>query len=206
MEVLRAFVEHKEQIHEEVDPASLKPISKVFDLRWWGILFLEHADENNTTLQNSFEKEIQKWLADGKDFIQGEDVENLLKEIKLVIKKVCKYPALLKSAQKQSIVKAQWNVMKMNPALQDLGNLNQALIRVSLAPNSKAGCEQSNSKYYRAKNKYNSTMQIPMIQARMRVGPNINGPPLHQFQCDNVLQYWVDNSPILDQRGLTQSE
>ena len=50
MEVLRAFVEHKEQIHEEVDPASLKPISKVFDLRWWGILFLQHADEKNTTL------------------------------------------------------------------------------------------------------------------------------------------------------------
>ena len=50
MEVLRAFVEHKEQFHEEVDPASLKPISKVFDLRWWGILFLQHADEKNTTL------------------------------------------------------------------------------------------------------------------------------------------------------------
>ena len=95
-----------------------------------------------------------------KDFIQGEDVENLWKEIKLVIKEVCKYPALLKSAQKQSTVKAQWNVMKMNPAIQDLGNLNQALIRVSLAPNSEAGCEQSNSKYNRAKNKYSSTMQI----------------------------------------------
>jgi len=109
----------------------------------------------------------------------------------LVIKEVCKYPALLKSAQKQSTVKAQWNVMKMNPAIQDPGNLNQALIRVSLAPNSEADCEQSNSKYNRAKNKYSSTMQIPMIQARMRVGSN--GPPLHQFQCDNVLQYWIEH-------------
>ena len=41
-------------------------------------------------------------------------------------------------------------------------------------------------------------MKIPMIQARMRVGSN--GPPLHQFKTDQILQYWLKNHQRLAEK------
>ena len=72
-----------------------------------------------------------------------------------------------------------------------------------MAANAEAGCEQSNSKYNRAKNKYSTTMQLPMIQARMRVGSN--GPPMHLFNPEPVLEYWITNRHRLAQKQWMQA-
>ena len=55
-------------------------------------------------------------------------------------------------------------------------------------PDSEAGCEQSNSKFNRAKNKFSSTMSLEVIQARMRAGPN--GPSLHLFRPGQYVKHW----------------
>ena len=67
-----------------------------------------------------------------------------------------------------------------------------------MAANAEAGCEQSNSKYNRAKNKYSTTMQLPMIQARMRVGSNV--PRMHLINPEPVLEYWITNRHRLAQK------
>ena len=59
-------------------------------------------------------------------------------------------------------------------------------------PNSEAGCEQSNSKYSRMKNKLSSSMQLPMIKACM--GAKSNGPPLHQFNPSLIRLKWLADS------------
>ena len=67
-----------------------------------------------------------------------------------------------------------------------------------MAANADAGCEQSNIKYNRAKNKYITAMRIPMIQAIMRFGSN--GPPMHLFNPEPVLEYWITNRHRLAQK------
>ena len=64
--------------------------------------------------------------------------------------------------------------------------------RMQLAPNSQAGCERSNSKYERYKNKYSSRMGLEIIRARARAGEN--GPPLPQFPASKARQFWEDNN------------
>ena len=76
------------------------------------------------------------------------------------------------------------------PSLDVLHRIPAVIIRVSVASNA-AGCEQSNSKYNRAKNKYSTAMKLPMIRARMRVGSN--GPPIHLFNPEPVLEYWIEH-------------
>ena len=72
-----------------------------------------------------------------------------------------------------------------------------------MASNSEAGCEQSNSKFNRSKNKLSSTMKLPMIKARMR--PGSNGPHLHLFNPEPVLQYWQENHHRLAQKTWVKS-
>ena len=99
-------------------------------------------------------------------------------------------------------MKHQWNVVFQHPDLQILKPLESAINRLTMAANSE-GCEQANSKYNRAKNKLSSTMKLPMIKARMRVGSN--GPPLHLFNSDPILDYWKDNHHRLAQKSWIQS-
>ena len=42
-------------------------------------------------------------------------------------------------------------------------------------------------------------MKLPMIRARMRVGNN--GPPLHLFNADPILEYWQANHHRLAQKS-----
>ena len=85
-----------------------------------------------------------------------------------------------------------------DPYLDELIRLPTVILRVCMTANAEAGCEQSNSKYNRAKNKYSTTMKLPMIKARMRVGSN--GPPIHQFNPEPVLEYWLANRHRLAQK------
>ena len=65
---------------------------------------------------------------------------------------------MLKNAQKQNFISEQWAIILENPVLFDLSYFPQILTRVCLAPISECGCEQSSSKYNRAKNKLSSVM------------------------------------------------
>ena len=77
------------------------------------------------------------------------------------------------------------------PLLANCNLIKNVAQRVCLFPNSEAGCEQSNSKYNRAKDKLGSRMDLDMIRARMRAGSN--GPPLHLFNPAPVRKYWIEN-------------
>ena len=70
--------------------------------------------------------------------------------------------------------------------------------RVTTLPNSEAGCEQSNSKYNRAKHRYASVMSVDMIKTRMQVGSN--GTPLHLFDAEIVRIFWKANGHRLAQK------
>ena len=107
--------------------------------------------------------------------------------MKIVITELMKSEALFKQTIKKDTVKSQWDLVLQHPHLDELRRLPSVILRVSLSANSEAGCEQSNSKYNRAKNKYSTTMKLPMIRARMRVGSN--GPPIHVFNPTPVLEY-----------------
>ena len=97
----------------------------------------------------------------------------------------------MKKAVSLKNLKAQWDMVLQHPNLDDLHRVPAVIIRVSVASNAEAGCEQSNSKYNRAKNKYSTAMKLPMIRARMRVGSN--GPPIHLFNPEPVLEYWIEH-------------
>ena len=92
----------------------------------------------------------------------------------------------------------QWKIIFKHPLLEDVDHLKSVTTRVCMASNSEAECEQSNSKFNRSKNKLSSTMKLPMIKARMR--PGSNGPPLHLFNPEPVLQYWQENHHRLAQK------
>ena len=107
------------------------------------------------------------------NFIKGENISILENDLKQVVVQLMKNIHFWKKAIQQKNLKSQWDVVS-------------------------GGCEQSNSKYNRAKNKYSTTMQLPMIQARMRVGSN--GPPMHLFNPEPVLEYWITNRHRLAQK------
>ena len=107
------------------------------------------------------------------------------------------------SSHSESTIKGQWNTIFEHPDLQNLETVKRIVRRLMMAPNSEAGCEQSNSKFNRAKNKLSSTMKLPMIKARMRVGTN--GPPLHLFNAEPVLDYWVENHHRLAEKTWIKS-
>ena len=124
------------------------------------------------------------------------NVEKIQEELYRVFD--CSELSTLKQAQKLSILRDQWDLILANPLLHNLTFLSQIISRLILSPNSEAGCEQSNSKYNRAKNKYSSTMGLEMIRARMRVGSN--GPPIHLFRTNEQVKYWKFNKHRLAEK------
>ena len=63
--------------------------------------------------------------------------------------------------------------------------------QIQLSPESQAGCEQSNSKFARYKNKHSNKMGIPMCRARQWGGEN--GPPMNLFPAKKVFLHWKKN-------------
>ena len=126
----------------------------------------------------------------GMEFFPGENVETLQRDLKLIFTELMKTKQrleLLKKVVTSRNLKEQWDLILKHPNLDNLHRIPSVVIRVSVASNAEAGCEQSNSKYNRAKNKYSTAMKLPMIKARMRVGSN--GPTIHQFNAESVLEY-----------------
>ena len=202
MKVLKTFMKHKTELHELHDPAGLTEISKVFDLRWWQLFLVEQNldDRTDSTKLWNF---IKNHLDKGSKFVPGMDLGPVLSDLKMVAKTWIDTPNMASLAAKENIMKHQWKIVFQHPDLQNLKSLEGAINRLTMAANSEAGCEQSNSKYNRAKNKLSSTMKLPMIKARMRVGSN--GPPIHLFNDDPVLNYWKENHHRLAQKTWVQS-
>ena len=191
-------MKHKKEIHAAADPNGLEQMSRVLDLRWWNVFRLEKVDCEPKEIQTYVFEKLKKKLHDGCEFIPGEDIIILERDLKIVVNELMKSDALLKKAITKDTLKAQWDIVLEHPYLDELERLPSVIIRVCMGANAEAGCEQANSKYNRAKNKYSSTMKLPMIRARMRVGSN--GPPIHMFNPEPVLDDWIDNRHRLAQK------
>ena len=105
---------------------------------------------------------------------------------------------LLKLMQLKKHIYQQWRIILDNSKVPFCGVLRKLIKRVQRAPNGQAGCERSNSKYARYKNKYSNRMGIEIIRSRARAGEN--GPPLPSFPAAKARQYWQDNNHRLAQK------
>ena len=137
-------------------------------------------------------------LVAGEDFIHGEKTESLMTDLRAVILQLKETPQMLEVAAREDTIMKQWKVIFKHSLLEDVDHLKSVITRVCMASNSEAGCEQSNIKFNRSKNKLNSTMKLPMVKAHMR--PGSNGQPLHLFNPEPVLQYWQENHHRLAQK------
>jgi len=102
-------------------------------------------------------------LQEGKHCIPGEDIETIASDLKVVVAVAMKNTSFFQKSCKEKSFMSRWNFMLEHPDLYSLRRLPTTVIRLGVAANSEAGCEQSNSKYNRAKNKYSTNMKLPMI-------------------------------------------
>ena len=149
-------------------------------------------------------KSVEQNFKQGIKFISGINEMALMSELRQVIVQLKSSIQMLDVAIQQDVIAEQWKVIFKHPLLQNLDLLKSVLTRVSTSSNSEAGCEQSNSKFNRAKNKLSSTMKLPMIKARMRVGSN--GPPLHMFNAEPVLNYWQEDHRLAQKSWIQSME
>ena len=63
--------------------------------------------------------------------------------------------------------------------------------RLAIAPNAQAGCERTNSVYNLFKTKLSTCMELPIIQARLRI--KTNEPPRSLFNPKPVRILWPQN-------------
>ena len=107
---------------------------------------------------------------------------------------------LLQAASVKKHVSGQWSGICNITSVSNLKVLKLTITaeKVALMPNSQTGCEQSNSKYNRAKDKLGNKISVDMIKARMRVGSN--GPLVHMFNPVPVREYWIQ-----DQHKVTEN-
>ena len=123
---------------------------------------------------------------------EGCDIPKLKVEICTAINALFRNEGILfKTSKAHEHLKDQWSGICNIPNVESCQVLKCTAERVCLMPNSEVGCEQSNSKYNRTKDKMGSRMDIEMIRARMRAGSN--GPPLHMFNPTPVREYWLRN-------------
>ena len=83
-------------------------------------------------------------------------------------------------------------------SLEEEVSLWNVINRMTCMPNHEAGCERGYSNYNRAKNKLSSTMKMPKILARNRVGAN--GPPLHLFNPAPIVTHWKKHHTLLAEK------
>jgi hypothetical protein len=189
-QVLTTFEKHKDEIHDEVDPPGLTALSQLFDVRLWPSLDSKESSKE-------IKKQLIDKIKDAEDFFIGEDLAILASEVGQVVDFIFE-KKLLSKLQNNDTITRQWKDILPHPSIKDCSTFYNCCYRVTTLPNSEAGCEQSNSKYNRAKNKYSSVMSVDMIQTRMRVGSN--GPPIHLFDAESIRIYWRANGHRLAQK------
>ena len=70
--VLESFMKHKHEMVEEVDPVSLEPISKVFDIRSWRFKKVENIGLSED-FSRVMEEDVRENLIAGQDYMGGEN-------------------------------------------------------------------------------------------------------------------------------------
>ena len=196
------FLKAKREIHAAEDPDILEPLSDFFDMRNWNAASFDpelhevDGHENGIEFKQEVEKMLQK-LEEGKDFyadLEATKVKLQAHEFLLeVMNSEQKRQKLLLKARNKKHIIDQWKVfLEQIPEMKQqtcFDLLIKLVKRSALAPNSQAGVERANSTYNLFKNSLTASMQLPIIQARLRI--KINGPPLSLFEPSSVRKYWL---------------
>ena len=183
-EIATKFRISKENVHADSDPGFLDPLSECFDIRNWNI----------DTFENEFQGFLQHFIdtiTNHEDYFTNLNVKQIkdaLIRCLTLIKKENMRPSM--SSERHII--DQWRIILEHPRSGEVEVLKKAIKRIQLSPNAQSGCERSNSKYSRFKNKYSNRMGIEIIRARSRAGEN--GPPLTMFPRERFFKYWVENN------------
>lgn len=120
MKILKVFLRHKKEIHEENDPKGMKQISKIFDIRWWEVCRLENIDTPENEMVSHVFEMMKRNLEEGKDFIKGENIGAIENYLKLIVSQLMKCVPLLKKACGERNLKSQWNLILQYPSLNEL--------------------------------------------------------------------------------------
>ena len=95
-----------------------------------------------------------------------------------------------------------------HPYFKECDVLKTFIKRIQLSPEGQRGCEHSNSKYARFKNKYSNRVVTDLISARARAGGN--GQRTHLFDARKILLHCKQNdhrlAKKLDERSFNGSK
>ena len=144
----------KERIHSACDPPFLDSLSKFVDVRNWDVLKFE----SNLKL---FKEEFLEAVLNSQceSFLRGIDLNVLEAELNRILE-VVKKTRLLPNMMKEDHIIDQWRIILEHPLVQDTLTARKFIRKLQLLPNSQAGCERSNGKYARFKNKYSISYEI----------------------------------------------
>ena len=197
------FLKAKREIHSAEDPDILEPLSDFFDMRNWNAASFDpelHEEVDGQEKGIEFKQEVEKMLQkleEGKDFYADLEATKVKLQAQQFLHEVMnsqqKSQKLLLKARNEKHIIDQWKVFldripeTKQQTCFDL--LIKLVKRSALAPNSQAGVERANSTYNIFKNSLTASMQLPIIQARLRI--KINGPPLSLFESSSVRKYWL---------------
>ena len=197
-ELCERFLQEKEELYKEKDPERLKEASVSYYVRHWDL----SSEVNEQKLRKTLQKNIKDHFEKAKLFLRGENIDKILEEFGIVTQN-CPLQ-LFRKAQTLNIMKEQWDMILQFPLFQNLKCLKDSTLRLTMSPNDETGCEQSNSKFNRAKNKFSSTMSVEVIQARMRTGSN--GPPVHLFRPAEYVKCWKIHGHRLAEKVSARSD
>ena len=175
----------KERIHKFTDPLFLDSLSKFFDIRNWGV----NTFQSNETYK-SFRDCFLAAMNEHEGFFGKLDIEKLQDAVIRCLDLIRREDMFKVMCAKRHIMD-QWRIILNHPKSGEITDLKKCIKRIQLSPNAQSGCERSNSKYARFKNKYSSRLGIEIIRARSRAGEN--GPPLTMFPRKRVFSYWIEN-------------
>ena len=192
-QISECFIAAKKEIHDKEDPKFLDSLSDVFDIRLWNLYAfrpeMEEDDElkdkiideeNPSEIETPFQKEVKSFiekLSDekAKPFVSEFDIEKVISELDDILnilhQNEAENPGNLKLAAKEEHIVDQWKVIaRYNTSIDEDGEhyyFFRLVKRAVLAADSQSGCERGNSTYNLFKNEISSTMQLPMISARL---------------------------------------
>ena len=157
-QILVKFEEKKDELHENNDPAGLDEVSQIFDVRLWP------ANQTQEELKD-LKNELKIKLKEAEQFFIGEDISDLENELNQACEMLYHNinSSLLQKVRNSDRIFKQWDSILEHPLLNDCNVLCNISERVSLLPNSEAGCEQTISKFNRTKNKFSTSMHIDTI-------------------------------------------
>ena len=161
----------KDELHENTDPVGLDEVPQIFNVR------LGLANQTQEELKD-LKNEIKINLKKAERFFIGEDLSDLENELNEACEMLYQEnnSFLLQKVRNSDRIFKQWDSILKHPLLNDCNVLCNISERVSLLPNSEAGCEQTISKFNRRKNKFFT----PCISTQSKQGSKFHTMD-HQF-------------------------